>query len=131
MRSPPRSAVLVIAGGARNEHTCPGEQSKTQRLADIAVASARRSGALVELLDLSRVTARIRPVITMQGLRRDRDAAVSLAVLCSDYARRKVSPTSAMSAKNRSRLVRRASSSGARRTAAGCSVANACGAIAV
>ncbi|HEY1551056.1 MAG TPA: flavodoxin family protein [Kofleriaceae bacterium] len=49
--------VLVIAGGARNEHTCPGEQAKTQRLAGIAVARAKLRGASVELLDLSRQTA--------------------------------------------------------------------------
>jgi multimeric flavodoxin WrbA len=52
---PPR--VLVIAGAARNEHTCPGEQSKTQRLADAAVAELRTLGAIPELLDLSRTTA--------------------------------------------------------------------------
>jgi multimeric flavodoxin WrbA len=52
---PPR--VLVIAGGARNEHTCPGEQSKTQRLADAACIELRSCGAVVELVDLSRVTA--------------------------------------------------------------------------
>jgi multimeric flavodoxin WrbA len=52
---PPR--ILVIAGAARNEHTCPGEQSKTQRLADAACAELRQRGAAVELLDLSRLTA--------------------------------------------------------------------------
>jgi hypothetical protein len=49
--------ILVVAGGARNEHTSPGELSKSQRLADIAVTEATRRGALVELLDLSRMTA--------------------------------------------------------------------------
>jgi multimeric flavodoxin WrbA len=52
---PPR--ILVVAGAARNEHTCPGEQSKTQRLADAACSELRWRGATVELLDLSRVTA--------------------------------------------------------------------------
>jgi NADPH-dependent FMN reductase len=58
---PPR--ILVVAGGSRNEHTCPGEQSKTQRLVDAACAELRRCGAIVELLDLSRVTAEYGRVI--------------------------------------------------------------------
>jgi multimeric flavodoxin WrbA len=52
---PPR--VLVVAGAARNEHTCPGELSKTQRLAEAACMELRERGAEVELLDLSRITA--------------------------------------------------------------------------
>jgi multimeric flavodoxin WrbA len=52
---PPR--ILVVAGASRNEHTCPGEQSKTQRLADAACAELRERGAAVDLLDLSHVTA--------------------------------------------------------------------------
>ena len=49
--------VLVIAGGARNEHTCPGEQSKTQRLVSEACDELRGRGAHVDLLDLSEQTA--------------------------------------------------------------------------
>jgi multimeric flavodoxin WrbA len=49
--------VLVVAGGARSEHTCPGEMSKTQRLAELAIAAGKRRRAVVELLDLSRLTA--------------------------------------------------------------------------
>lgn len=49
--------VLVVAAGARNEHTCPGEQGKTQRLAGVACSELRDAGAHVELLDLSRITA--------------------------------------------------------------------------
>lgn len=52
---PPR--ILVVAGAARNEHTCPGEQSKTQRLVEAACAELRSCGAEVALLDLSLVTA--------------------------------------------------------------------------
>ena len=52
---PPR--ILVVAGGARNEHTCPGEQSKTLRLVDAACTELRDLGAVAELLDLSLVTA--------------------------------------------------------------------------
>jgi multimeric flavodoxin WrbA len=54
-RGPAR--ILVIAGGARNEHTCPGELSKTQRLVEVAAGAVRARDALVEILDLSRVTA--------------------------------------------------------------------------
>jgi len=55
--------VLVIAGGARNEHTCPGEQSKTQRLVGDACDELRRGGAHVDLLDLSEATAEYGRVI--------------------------------------------------------------------
>jgi multimeric flavodoxin WrbA len=54
-RGPAR--ILVIAGGARNEHTCPGELSKTQRLVEVAAGAVHACDALVEILDLSRVTA--------------------------------------------------------------------------
>jgi multimeric flavodoxin WrbA len=54
---PGAARVLVIAGGARNDHTCPGEQSKTQRLVAEACDELRRGGAHVDLLDLSRLTA--------------------------------------------------------------------------
>jgi multimeric flavodoxin WrbA len=47
---------LVISGGARSEHTCPGEVSKTWRLAERAAAALRARGT-VEVLDLSRVTS--------------------------------------------------------------------------
>jgi multimeric flavodoxin WrbA len=52
---PPR--ILVVAGASRSEHTCPGEQSKTQRLADAACAELSSRGAEVALLDLSHTTA--------------------------------------------------------------------------
>ncbi|HEV7557552.1 MAG TPA: flavodoxin family protein [Kofleriaceae bacterium] len=52
-----RRRILVVAGGSRNEHTCPGEQSKTQRLADTAVEELSALGVDVDMLDLSRVTA--------------------------------------------------------------------------
>src|SRR3569833_2220228 len=55
--------VLVIAGGARNEHTCPGEQSKTQRLVGEACDELRRGGAHVDLHDLSETTAEYGRVI--------------------------------------------------------------------
>jgi len=58
-----QTRVLVIAGGARNEHTCPGEQSKTQRLVSEACDALRTKGAHVDLLDLSELTAEYGRVI--------------------------------------------------------------------
>jgi multimeric flavodoxin WrbA len=52
-----QARVLVIAGGARSDRTCPGEQGKTQRLVEEACDELRRSGCHVDLLDLSRLTA--------------------------------------------------------------------------
>ncbi len=51
------SRMLVIAGGARNDHSCPGEQGKTQRLVGEACDELRAHHSHVDLLDLSRVTA--------------------------------------------------------------------------
>jgi multimeric flavodoxin WrbA len=45
--------VLVINGSTRSEHTCPGEISKTLRLAQKAEAVLRSRGCDVDLLDLS------------------------------------------------------------------------------
>jgi multimeric flavodoxin WrbA len=56
MASPPR--ILLINGAARSEHTCPGESSKTWRLASIAKEIFEREpGFETELLDLSRLTS--------------------------------------------------------------------------
>ncbi|MEC5399683.1 flavodoxin family protein [Uliginosibacterium sp. H1] len=49
--------LLVIAGGARNEGSCPGEVSKTWRMAGLVEESARALGIEVDILDLSRVTS--------------------------------------------------------------------------
>jgi multimeric flavodoxin WrbA len=52
------SRILLVNGAARSEHTCPGESSKTWRLAMIArEAFAQEPGLDVELLDLSRLTS--------------------------------------------------------------------------
>jgi multimeric flavodoxin WrbA len=45
--------VLVIACGARNDGTCPGEVSKTWRLAKIAREVVEQGGVQVDFLDLS------------------------------------------------------------------------------
>jgi multimeric flavodoxin WrbA len=54
--SPPR--VLLINGASRSEHTCPGESSKTWRLAMLAQEIfAQEPDFQIELLDLSRLAS--------------------------------------------------------------------------
>jgi multimeric flavodoxin WrbA len=51
------SRFLVVNGSARSDQTCPGEISKTYRLARIALrAIERERGCEVDFLDLSRLT---------------------------------------------------------------------------
>ena len=50
-----RSRVLVICGSSRNDGTCPGEISKTWRLAKIAEEILAKEGIEVDFLDLSRL----------------------------------------------------------------------------
>ena len=47
------SRVLVIVGASRNDGTCPGEMSKTFRLARLVGEEVERAGMQVDLLDLS------------------------------------------------------------------------------
>ena len=49
--------ILVVSASARNEHTCPGEYSKTSRLAAAVVEALHAAGCLTDELDLSRMTA--------------------------------------------------------------------------
>ncbi|MDZ4736932.1 MAG: NAD(P)H-dependent oxidoreductase [Rhodospirillaceae bacterium] len=52
------SRILIVNGSARSDQTCPGEISKTWRLATMACDLVRRQrGFEVELLDLSRLTS--------------------------------------------------------------------------
>jgi len=52
------SRILLINGAARSEHTCPGETSKSWRLAMMArEIFAAESGFETELLDLSRLVS--------------------------------------------------------------------------
>lgn len=52
------SRLLLIAGSARSEHTCPGEMSKSYRLVEIARdAVAALPGVAIELLALDRLTS--------------------------------------------------------------------------
>jgi multimeric flavodoxin WrbA len=52
-----RSRVLLICGGARTDQTCPGEMSKTFRMAQLARRALERLHVRVDLLDLSLQTA--------------------------------------------------------------------------
>lgn len=53
-----KSRVLVISGADRNDQTCPGEVSKSRRLAQIAQKTIEaESGFETELLDLSLITS--------------------------------------------------------------------------
>lgn len=49
--------ILIVNGAARSEHTCPGEMSKSWRLLKIAQEICVAEGALVRLLDLSRLAS--------------------------------------------------------------------------
>lgn len=51
------SRVLLINGSPRNEHTCPGEISKSYRLTQIAIQKIQELGLEVDLLDLSELTS--------------------------------------------------------------------------
>jgi multimeric flavodoxin WrbA len=51
------SRALVICGSPRNDATCPGEMSKTWRLARIAEETLRSAGVETDLLDLSLVNS--------------------------------------------------------------------------
>src|SRR5437667_1229992 len=52
-----RSRVLVICGSSRNDGTCPGEMSKTYRLAKIAEETLKAEKIEVDFLDLSLLSA--------------------------------------------------------------------------
>ena len=49
-----KSRILIICASPRNDQTCPGEMSKTFRLAKIAEKEIATSGFETEFLDLSR-----------------------------------------------------------------------------
>lgn len=52
-----RPRVLVVNASSRSEHSCPGESSKSWRLAKLAEEVLQHAGIEVELLDLSRTTS--------------------------------------------------------------------------
>jgi multimeric flavodoxin WrbA len=47
------SRILIVNGSTRSEHTCPGEISKTRRLALAAQSAIEARGCQVDFLDLS------------------------------------------------------------------------------
>ncbi len=49
--------ILIVNGSSRSEHTCPGEMSKTWRLAKLAEPVFGEFGFEVDILDLSRTTS--------------------------------------------------------------------------
>jgi multimeric flavodoxin WrbA len=55
--------VLVVCASPRSDQTCPGEMSKTFRLAGMAAEELEAGGAEVDFLDLSRLTAEYGRVI--------------------------------------------------------------------
>jgi multimeric flavodoxin WrbA len=52
-----RTRLLLIVASPRNEHSCPGEMSKSYRLMEIARDALAARGAEIETLDLSRLTS--------------------------------------------------------------------------
>lgn len=52
-----RSRVLIVIGSARNDGTCPGEVSKSWRLAGLLQAEVENAGLQADMLDLSRLTS--------------------------------------------------------------------------
>lgn len=62
-RTATRDRVLVICASPRTDQTCPGEMSKTFRLAQIAREELTKGGVDVDFLDLSRLTAEYGRVI--------------------------------------------------------------------
>src|SRR5687768_18037302 len=49
--------ILLVSGAARHDQTCPGEMSKTFRLASLARDEIQRAGVHCDFLDLSLLTA--------------------------------------------------------------------------
>ncbi|WP_245747093.1 flavodoxin family protein [Paraburkholderia lycopersici] len=56
-QSDTRSRVLVVNASSRNDYTCPGEMSKSFRLAQICEHELTQAGIEADMLDLSRLAA--------------------------------------------------------------------------
>ncbi len=52
-----RSRILIVNGSSRTDQSCPGEMSKTWRLASLAQEMVIAAGMEADLLDLSRLTS--------------------------------------------------------------------------
>jgi multimeric flavodoxin WrbA len=63
-----RSRILLVCGAARTDQTCPGEMSKTFRLAQMAREEIERASLTCDLLDLSLLTAQYgRQILPCKG----------------------------------------------------------------
>jgi multimeric flavodoxin WrbA len=49
--------ALIINGSSRSEHTCPGEMSKSYRMAELAEETLKAAGIETTILDLSRLAS--------------------------------------------------------------------------
>lgn len=56
-RSDGMCRMLIVNGSARSEHSCPGEMSKSWRIAEIAKAVLDQDDTILEILDLSRLAS--------------------------------------------------------------------------
>lgn len=56
-KSATKSRILIICASPRNDQTCPGEMSKTFRMAKIGETEIKKAGFETEFLDLSRLTS--------------------------------------------------------------------------
>jgi len=71
------SRILVVNASSRSEHTCPGEMSKTFRLASIAERIVRRAGVRGRPARPEPAHLRVRAGdLSLQGLRLHGDAAL-------------------------------------------------------
>ena len=63
-----RSRILLVCGAARHDQTCPGEMSKTFRLAQMAREEIERASVSCDLLDLALLTAQYgRQILPCKG----------------------------------------------------------------
>jgi multimeric flavodoxin WrbA len=63
-----RARLLVVCGAARHDQTCPGEMSKTFRLAQMAREEIEAADVACDLLDLSMLTAQYgRQILPCKG----------------------------------------------------------------
>ncbi len=77
-----RARFLLINCSSRNEHTCPGEMSKSFRLTGLAREVLEGGGdTVVDVLDLSRLTSEYgRKILSVQGLFLNCRGTLSLAL---------------------------------------------------
>ena len=82
------AACSLVCGAARHDQTCPGEMSKTFRLALAARRGRDAPASTCDFLDLSLLTAEYgRQILPCKALRLHRHAALPLAVLVLSQSR--------------------------------------------